>query len=391
MAELRTTLRVRAEGLGVAGRAIITFLVLFYDARTGGGRGEWALVAFAGGQLVYGIIVLVTYLAFYGTQHLSPRMLQIKRPSDPELLQLALTMTSQSVVKLVLTEGDKLILSWFSPLEDQGGYAIAVNYGSLVARIVFQPVEETSRLYFSKALTSISTSSSPHMENLRKAANALLALLSVQAALSVIVLVFGTTYLPIVLHILLPQPYLLTSAPKVLSAWVWYIPVLAFNGGLEAFLSSVATPQDLNQQSRWMAVFSATYILVAVMLYRLGLGDVSLVYANIVNLSARITYSVYFISSFFSRHDARNVLEWNRVLPGWPVLLTCGLSAASIWASARQLDMSALMNGSENVSLLTLSVVLHAVFGAFMASVCLTTWWMSSGRHLSIPSHTKLQ
>lgn len=38
-------------------------------------------------------------------------------------------MTYQSVVKLLLTEGDKVILSWFSPLQDQGGYAIAVNYG----------------------------------------------------------------------------------------------------------------------------------------------------------------------------------------------------------------------------------------------------------------------
>lgn len=40
-------------------------------------------------------------------------------------------MTGQSVVKHVLTEGDKFILSWFSPLQDQGGYALAVNYGAL--------------------------------------------------------------------------------------------------------------------------------------------------------------------------------------------------------------------------------------------------------------------
>lgn len=34
-------------------------------------------------------------------------------------------------MKHVLTEGDKLVLSAFSPLQDQGGYAIAVNYGLL--------------------------------------------------------------------------------------------------------------------------------------------------------------------------------------------------------------------------------------------------------------------
>jgi hypothetical protein len=41
-------------------------------------------------------------------------------------------MTAQSLFKHLLTEGDKFILSWVSPLEDQGGYAIAVNYGESI-------------------------------------------------------------------------------------------------------------------------------------------------------------------------------------------------------------------------------------------------------------------
>jgi oligosaccharide translocation protein RFT1 len=45
------------------------------------------------------------------------------------MLQLSLTMSLQSIVKHLLTEGDKLVLSWSSPLQDQGGYAVAVNYG----------------------------------------------------------------------------------------------------------------------------------------------------------------------------------------------------------------------------------------------------------------------
>jgi hypothetical protein len=49
---------------------------------------------------------------------------------DISTLHLSLTMTGQSLVKHILTEGDKFILSWWSPLEGQGGYAIAVNYGA---------------------------------------------------------------------------------------------------------------------------------------------------------------------------------------------------------------------------------------------------------------------
>ncbi|KAG6853215.1 hypothetical protein C0991_006118 [Blastosporella zonata] len=259
MAELRTGVRVRAEGLGITAKTVVTFLVLVYDLRTGG-EGGLALIAFAAGQLVYGATVLATYMTAYGIDCWWPKK-PISRAGKPgpyfdsELLRLSMTMTSQSLIKHFLTEGDKLILSWFSALQDQGGYAVAVNYGSLVARIVFQPIEEASRGFFSKVLGNVSSKTSTKASSgdnaaLQQASTALVSLLSVQAAFSLVLVVFGTAYIPIVLQILLPRQYLATSAPQVLSAWVWYIPVLAFNGGLEAFLSSVATPQDLNRQSR---------------------------------------------------------------------------------------------------------------------------------------------
>ena len=47
-----------------------------------------------------------------------------------------MAMTGQSVVKHFLTEGDKFLVSLLSPLEDQGGYAIASNYGTLNRLII---------------------------------------------------------------------------------------------------------------------------------------------------------------------------------------------------------------------------------------------------------------
>ena len=124
--------------------------------------------------------------------------------------------------------------------------------GSLVARIVFQPIEESLRLLFSKLPSSPSPikKRQDHTAAFHQAADSLVCLLSIQCSLSLIFLAYGTAYLPVALHIILPPQYLSTSAPKILAAWLWYIPVLAVNGGLEAFLSSVATPQDLNNQSR---------------------------------------------------------------------------------------------------------------------------------------------
>lgn len=174
-----------------------------------------------------------------------------------------------------------MILTWLSPLRDQGGYAIAVNYGlsplspslhcppppytvhpgSLVARIVFQPVEEMCRLFFSKTLgTPVSDSAmiGPKSNagqvrriDLQRASSALFSLLAVQVSLSIVLVIFGTAYMPIVQMLILPSRFLSTSAPKILSAWIWYIPVLAINGGVEAFFASVATSSDLIDQSRY--------------------------------------------------------------------------------------------------------------------------------------------
>jgi oligosaccharide translocation protein RFT1 len=61
---------------------------------------------------------------------------------DTELLNLSIAMTGQSVIKHFLTEGDKFLVSRLSPLEDQGGYAIASNYGAL--NIIFLPTLSSS-------------------------------------------------------------------------------------------------------------------------------------------------------------------------------------------------------------------------------------------------------
>ncbi|KAK2460383.1 hypothetical protein APHAL10511_007548 [Amanita phalloides] len=286
MSELRTDVRVKAEGLGVTSKTVITFLVLYYDSNRGS-NGDLALFAFALGQLTYSICVLMKYIHSYGFQSLHPNRRLVTKDNitpflDPTLFRLSMSMTLQSLVKHFLTEGDKFILSWFSPLQDQGGYAVAMNYGSLIARIGFQPIEETLRVFFSRTLSS---SQRPKKEDLNIAARTLTSLVSVQISFSLFLVTFAPPYLPIVLRILLPPRYLDTSAPTVLQAWVYYIPLLAVNGGLEAFVSSVAKPSDLARQSRYMALFSALYIATTIVFYKYTLlEDASLVYANIVLL-----------------------------------------------------------------------------------------------------------
>lgn len=84
---------------------------------------------------------------------------------DRGKLRLAGELAGQSLLKHVLTEGDKIVLaraisqerghgsggsSRGGSLYEQGVYAIASGYGSLAARLLFQPLEEAARLLFSK-------------------------------------------------------------------------------------------------------------------------------------------------------------------------------------------------------------------------------------------------
>ncbi|KAG7097422.1 hypothetical protein E1B28_004768 [Marasmius oreades] len=383
MVALKTHIRVRAEGAGITLKAIVTFIVLLYDYTNR--TGDLALLSFALGQLAYGMCVFVIYAWNYnGLPRFSgipTKTWSIATYFDEEVLSLSLTMTSQSLVKHFLTEGDKFILSWFSPLEDQGGYAVAVNYGSLIARIVFQPIEETLRLYFSKTLLDV-TSGQANTERkssaLSEASRTLVALLHLQVAGSLFLLCFGSQYLTLVLEIFLPAQYLKTSAPKILSAWIWYIPVLAVNGGLEAFLASAAEKKDVNRQSGWMLVFSIIYIGSAIGLYRENYGDVSLVYANIVNLSARIVYVVVFAASFFRRHSGTDYVKWRQVLPSPSLFIALLVSLVVIPASETKWHATQIVQTQGRRAVFNWAVLIHVGIGTALALVCLWTWWNSS-------------
>jgi len=79
MGELRTAIRVRAEGLAVILKTTVTFLVLYFDPSRDGTR---ALIAFALGQLAYAMTLLAVYLLHYGVNHL-----RLERGPAPKYVQ----------------------------------------------------------------------------------------------------------------------------------------------------------------------------------------------------------------------------------------------------------------------------------------------------------------
>lgn len=134
-----------------------------------------------------------------------------------------------------------------------------------------------------------------------------------------------------------------------------------------------------------MAGFSFIYISTAIALYGSHLGDASLVYANIVNLTVRIAYSLHFILRFFLERGAGDGLRWSNVMPSRMVLLALSFSAAAIGWHGNSQRILEFVKENGRSALLTRLVIMHVVLGGVLALVCLGIWWRSSGRFLSIP------
>jgi oligosaccharide translocation protein RFT1 len=247
------------------------------------------------------------------------------------LLSLAGTLYAQSIFKQLLTQGDALILSFLASLSDQGAFAFASNYGGLIARLIFQPIEESSRNAFGKLLATTSANGEPDKSGLQAAIDHLSSILHLYGLIALL----SCTYLPTILPLLvltIAGPIWCTPAiSALLSTYSYSIPFLAYNGILDAFITSVATTAELGRQSFWMAGFTAAYAGSAYLLLRiLDLGARGLVIGNMVNMALRISWSVFFIQRYFQRQGVR--VDTAKMRPRSTTIASCVGTAAILRA-----------------------------------------------------------
>ncbi|KAG0264835.1 Oligosaccharide translocation protein rft1 [Mortierella polycephala] len=254
---------------------------------------------------------------------------------DMELLKLSKTLTAQSLLKHILTEGDKMLMTGFTTKTDQGVYAFVVNYGSLIARILFQPMEETSRTLFSRLLsdirpkpgrthnkedssvppgikdssadtvhTGIDTLTDTQRGNLRLSLNLLLTIMKFHILLGLIFIAFGTHYTATLIDLVVGRYWSKeTPAPIVLSLYCYYVPIMGLNGVTEAVVQAVASEKELGVLSYWMMGFSVVFCSTgAFLMGALGMDARGIVLANCVNLSMRIIWSMWFLSGYYGRY-----------------------------------------------------------------------------------------
>jgi len=291
------------------------------------------VLPFAIGQLAYALALLVVYS--YKTWPVAKTdgfsLFPERVPSTQEnptlmnyfsapLLRLTASLSLQSALKYVLTQGDSLLITTLASLADQGAYALASNYGGLIARMLFQPIEESSRNMFAKLCANVETSatekkdlkkSDEQKQNLAQASRVLSTILRLYGIISLFAVTLGPVLAPVLLSIVAGKKWSATSASQVLSTYCYYIPFLAINGVTEAFVAAVATNKELYAQSISMGIFFALFAGSAwFFIGQLEMGGNGVVLANTVNMGLRIVWNTWFIGRFFARNGSEfNVLE----------------------------------------------------------------------------------
>jgi len=140
---------------------------------------------------------------------------------------------------------------------------------------------------------------------------------------------------------------------------------------------------------RWMIAFSATFILSAIFLYHLHLGDVSLVYANTINLCARIAYCLVFLSKYFNSSSSK-LFRWYDCIPPLRLWFVFGASGILVYISERHFEANKLVSQLGRKAMVNVSVQCHVAIGFSLASMCLWIWWITSGRYINIALRRKL-
>ncbi|WAQ82359.1 hypothetical protein PtA15_2A676 [Puccinia triticina] len=337
----QTRRRVKVEGTAVSVKTVITLFVVLFGYHHGR---DWGLLGFATGQLAYSLSLAICFWSPHfrsrsGDPETTKQALLYPRRTDDSQgkpikpvsleswvaksdLSLCYALTRQSIIKQFLTEGDKMIIS---------------KICSLIARILFQPIEETSRLYFSR---SLSTSHLPekNQESSSKSAavpagiqgsiDLLTNLIQCHLSLGLIFVTFGPPYVRLGLWMLLgPRSAYLHEGPsstivQVLRAYCYLLPLLGLNGILEAFVQSAAHEIELNRMSKLMTIWCAIFV-GAVALFSsswasgtlLITAEVAIVIATGVNMICRIVYGWRFSIRYVQRRAAAQTLLLSKAAP----------------------------------------------------------------------------
>ena len=345
--------RSKYESLGVTFACISNFVIVVWFEKMVNGAGFQlhdnhkqegiAIFAFSVGKLVHAVTLLICYsYNYYSTSHknakgesYSYRLTKVDAGNKHEqyyfqsdTVQHFKKVYFQLCFKHLLTEGDKLIINSLCTVEEQGIYSLLSNYGSLITRLLFAPIEESLRLFLARLLSVRSN------KNLRLSMKVLIDLTKFYLYLSLFIIIFGPTNSSFLLKFVIGSKWSSTTFLETIRSYCFYIPFLSLNGIFEAFFQSVASGDQIFKHSYVMMLFSGVFLFNCwLFIEYFDLSLEGLIVSNILNMALRIAYCGNFIFKFYHYLLSESVTNNTQSLkPNLSAFKTVSLVASVIGA-----------------------------------------------------------
>lgn len=293
---------------------------------------------------------------------------------NKKLSTLTISFAKQGVVKQLLTEGEKYVMS-VSPVmsfSEQATYDVVNNLGSLAARFIFRPIEDSSYFYFTQTVSRDLPLHKQDHNKIQESCTVLSQVCKTVGSIGLVVLVFGQSYARTLLTLYGGEAFVASGLPvQLLRSHCLAIVLLAINGVTECYTFATMNSAQLNSYNYLMVFFSISFLFLSYVLTYI-FGPVGFIISNCINMFARIMHSVHFISHKY-KDTGYKPLEGLNV--GKMFLLTLFVAGCICKVSESRVSHT--------------SVIMHIAIGALCFVAVLLAWGYEN-RGLVIKMYRKI-